>query len=190
MRLVVFVLLLVHCRCDIQVSVDRAKGEYGITIGNKVWLRSSRVAVYADDRWYSSNDSSLPLIDIRDVQGTDPNLGNWNETQLIFSLNRNGTATNITGSVRQWHSHPAISCHFDTGDKELTNHNLLDKNQIRTIFPSFNIEQNDTNDNLGYFTFQGRNCFFLYQSVNSKLKYFFRCHDGFFYSTCRYLECI
>ena len=156
MRLVVFVLLLVHCACDIQVSVDRTKGQYSITIGDKVWLQSSRVAIYADDRWYSANDSSLPLIDIREVEGTDPNLGNWNETQLIYGLNRSGTVTNVTGTIRQWHSHPAITCHFDTGNKELTNQKLLDKNQIRTIFPSFNIEQNTSTENLGYFTFQGK----------------------------------
>jgi len=165
MRLVVFVLLLVHCGCDIQVSVDRVKGEYDITIGNKVWLQSSRVALYADDRWYSSNDSSLPLIDTRVAQGNDPNLGSWNETQLIFSLNRNGTVNNITGIIRQWHSHPAISFHLDTGDRVLTNNKLLDKNQIRTIFPSFNIEQNASSENLGYFTFQGRNVSFINERI-------------------------
>ena len=73
MLLVVFALLLVHCWCDIQVSVDRTKGQYNISIDNHVWLRSSRAAVYVDDRWYSSNDSTLPLIDTRFAQGTDQN---------------------------------------------------------------------------------------------------------------------
>ena len=82
MRLVVFVLLLVHCGCDIQVSVDRLKGEYGITIGKKVWLQSSRVAIYVDDRWYSSNDSSLPLIDIRDAQVDEYH---WNRSSMACS---------------------------------------------------------------------------------------------------------
>jgi hypothetical protein len=155
MRFVVFLLLLVHCECDIQVSVDRIKGEYSVSVGNHIWLRSSRTALYVDDRWYSSNDSSLPLIDTHLAQGDDPNLGSWNETQLIYSLNRSGTVTNITARIRQWNSHPAISFHLDTGDKILMNNKLLTYNQVRTIFPSFNIEQIDSNDNRGYFTFQG-----------------------------------
>jgi len=155
MRLVIFVLLLVHCGCDIQVSVDRIKGEYSISVGNNVWLRSSHTALYTDDRWYASNDSSLPLIDTSLAQGNDPNLGSWNETQLIYTLNRSGIVSNVTARIRQWTSHSAISFHFDTGDKVLTNNKLLDVHQIRTIFPSFNIEQIDMNDNRGYFTFQG-----------------------------------
>jgi LEA14-like dessication related protein len=160
MRLAVFVLLLVHCGCDIQVSVDRIKGQYSVSIDNHVWLQSSRIALYVDDRWYSSNDSSLPLIDIRLVQGNDPNLGSWNETQLIYTLNHSGTVSNITGRIRQWNSYPAISFHLDTGDKMLINNNLLDKNQVRTIFPSFNIEQIGMNDNRAYFTYQGKKRFF------------------------------
>jgi hypothetical protein len=155
MRLVVFVLLIVKCVCDIQVSVDRIKGEYNISIDNHVWLRSSRLALYVDDRWYSSNDSSLPLIDTRHVQGWDSYLGSWNETRLIYNLNRSGIVSNITGRIRQWNTLPAISFHLDTGSEMLTNNVLLDKNQIRTIFPSFKIEQIDMNDNRGYFTFQG-----------------------------------
>jgi hypothetical protein len=44
---------------------------------------------------------------------------------------------------------------LDTGDRVLTNNQLLNVNDVRTIFPSFNIEQIDMNDNRGYFTFQG-----------------------------------
>ena len=88
-------------------------------------------------------------------------IGSWNETQLIYSLNRSGAVSNITGRIRQWVSHPAITFHLDTGDKILTNTKLLDKEQVRTIFPSFNIEQIDMNDNRGYFTFQGIENFHL-----------------------------
>jgi hypothetical protein len=160
MRFVVFILLVVHCGCDIQVSVDRIKGEYTVSISNQVWLRSSRIALYVDDRWYSSNDSTLPLIDSHSAEGNDPNLGSWNEVQLIYSLNHDGIVSNITGRIRQWHSYQAVTFHLDTGDKVLMNKNLLNKTDIRTIFPSFNIEQIDMNDNRGYFTFQGIKIFF------------------------------
>lgn len=155
MRLLVFVLLFVSCACNIQVSVNRINGNYNISIGDYRWLRSSRTALYADNHWYSSNDSSLPLIDTRIVQGYDSNLGSWNETQLIYSLNRGGIVSNVTGRIRQWNSQPAITFYLDTGDKPLINSDPLDKNQVRTIFPSFNIEQFTTNDNRGYFIFQG-----------------------------------
>lgn len=156
MYLVVFALLLISCTCDINVSIDRIKGDYNVTINNHVWLRSSRTALYVNDRWYSSNDSSLPLIDSRLIQGFDQRLGSWNETQLIYRLSYNGFISNITGRIRQWNSQPAITFHLDIGDKALNNNNnTLDKNQIRTIFPSFKIEEIDSMDNRGYFTFQG-----------------------------------
>ena len=73
MRLVLLVVLLVvKCRCDVQVSVDRVTGEYRVSVGDQVWLRSSGTALYADERWYSSDDGSLPLIDTRLARGTDP----------------------------------------------------------------------------------------------------------------------
>ena len=159
MRLVVFFLLLGHVSCDIQVSVDRAKGSYTISIGNKVWLRSSRTALYGDDRWYSSNDTSLTLVDTRLAQGDDPILGSWNETQLIYSMNRNGTVQNVTGHIRQWSSHPAISFHLDVGNQMLTNKRLLNSTEVRTIFPSFNIEQIGRDDKRGYLTFEGLKIF-------------------------------
>ncbi|CAF1041463.1 unnamed protein product [Rotaria sordida] len=155
MHLVIFVLLLISCAYDIKVSIDQIKGQYNISIDNQIWFHSSRTALYVNNRWYSSNDSTSPLIDTRFVQCNDPNLGNWNETQLIYILNRNGIISNITGRIRQWNSQSALTFHLDTGDKILMNNKLLDKNRIRTIFPSFNIEQIDGNDNRGYFTFQG-----------------------------------
>ena len=155
MRLVVFFLLLAHCYCDLQVSVDRTKGSYSISIGSQLWLQSSHIALYADDRWYSSNDSSLSLIDTRLAQGDDPYLGSWNETQLIYKLSRNGAVQNITGHIRQWLYQPAISFHLDTGDQMLTNNHLLNSTEIRTVFPSFNIEKINSDDNRGFFTFQG-----------------------------------
>ncbi|CAF3526814.1 unnamed protein product [Rotaria sp. Silwood1] len=123
MHLLVFFLLLISCACDIKVSIDRIKGQYNISIDNQIWFRSSHTALYANDHWYLSNDSSLPLIDTNFAQGNDPNL--------------------------------AITFHLNIGDKILMNNKLLDKNQVRTIFPSFNIEQIHRNDNRGYFTFQG-----------------------------------
>ncbi|CAF0898885.1 unnamed protein product [Rotaria sordida] len=149
MHLVIFVLLLISCACDIKVFIDQIKGQYNISIDNQIWFHSSRTALYVNNRWYSSNDSTVPLIDTRFVQCNDPNLGNWNETQLIYILNRNGIISNITGHIRQWNSQSALTFHLDTGDKILMNSKLLDKNQIRTIFPSFNIEQIDGNDNRG-----------------------------------------
>ncbi|CAF1041432.1 unnamed protein product [Rotaria sordida] len=149
MHLVIFVLLLISCACDIKVFIDQIKGQYNISIDNQIWFHSSRTALYVNNRWYSSNDSTVPLIDTRFVQCNDPNLGNWNETQLIYILNRNGIISNITGHIRQWNSQSALTFHLDTGDKILMNNKLLDKNQIRTIFPSFNIEQIDGNDNRG-----------------------------------------
>ena len=81
MHLVVFLLLVLGCSCDIQVLIDQ-NGNYNVTINNQIWLRSSRTAIYADDRWYSTEDKSLSLTGISTARGTDPNLGNWNETKL------------------------------------------------------------------------------------------------------------
>ena len=159
MHLVVFFLLLSYCCCDIQVSVDRTNGSYSISVGNQIWLRSNHTALYADDRWYSSNDSSLSLIDTRLAQGDDPYLGSWNETQLIYQLSRNGAVQNITGHIRQWIYQPAISFHLDTGNQMLNTNRSLTSAEIRTVFPSFNIEQIDSNDNRGFFTFQGLKSF-------------------------------
>jgi hypothetical protein len=162
MRLVVFVaVLIVQCCCDIRVSIDRAQGGYNVSVADHVWLRSSRTALYADERWYSSDDGSLPLIDTRFDQGNDENLGQWNETQLIYSLTRSGTQTNVTGRVRQWNSFSAITFHLDIGNEVLTSSDSLSMDEVRTIFPSFNIERMDMDDHRGYFTYAGE-IYFIY----------------------------
>ncbi|CAF0880414.1 unnamed protein product [Didymodactylos carnosus] len=156
MRLVVFVIFLtVECWCDVRVSVDRVSGEYNISVANRIWLRSSHTALYAGERWYSSEDGSLPLIDTRLDQGNDENLGEWNETQLIYRLIFSGTETNVTGRVRQWSSVAAITFHLDIGNEPLTSSDSLSMDEVRTVFPSFSIEQIDMNDHRGYFTYAG-----------------------------------
>ncbi len=74
MRLAVFVIaLIVECWCGIRVSVDRIQGGYNVSVGDRVWLHSSYTSLYVDERWYSSNDGSLPLIDTLLEQGNDEN---------------------------------------------------------------------------------------------------------------------
>ena len=155
MRLAVFLLLIVECWCDIQVRID-STGGYNVTVGNQVWLRSSRTAVYADDRWYSTENNTLSLISINTTQGTDSNLGDWNETQLIYSLVRRQASTTVVARIRQWSLVSAFTFHLDTGDKDLTNRISLDMEEVRTVFPSFKIEEIDENDDRGYFTLGGR----------------------------------
>jgi hypothetical protein len=161
MRFVVFLFLIVGCWCDIQVSVDR-QGGYNITIGNQVWLRSARTAIYVDDHWHSSDNNSLPLIDVSVGQGTDPYLGSWNETKLTYNLVRNQTLTSIVAHIRQWSLVPAFTFHLETGNKDLTNKISLDMEQVRTVFPSFFIEKMDMNDQRSYFTFGGKIYFIIY----------------------------
>jgi hypothetical protein len=152
----VFLLVIVGCSCDIKVSIDR-KGGYNISINNNLWLRSSRTALYVDNKWYSSDDNSLPLINMSTAQGTDPNLGSWNETQLNYNLVCNGTHTTVVASIRQWHEISAITFHLDTGNKVLTNTKPLDADTVRTVFPSFHIEKIDgKEDERGYFIFAGK----------------------------------
>ena len=162
MHLAVFVtVLIVECWCDIRVSVDRIQGGYNVSVADHVWLRSSYTSLYADEQWYSSDDGSLPLIDTRLDQGNDENLGEWNETQLIYSLTRSGTQTNVTGRVRQWSSVAAITFHLNIGNEPLTSSDSLSMDEVRTVFPSFNIEQIGTNDDRGYFTYAGKIYFML-----------------------------
>lgn len=157
MRLALFVtFMIVECWCDVHVSIDRVKGGYNVSVADHLWLRSSRTALYADDRWYSSDDGSLPLIDTHLVQGNDKLLGEWNETQLIYGLTRGGIKTNVTGRVRQWSSFSAITFHLDIGSEPLTNTVPLTVDEVRTVFPSFHIEQIGTNDQRGYFTYEGQ----------------------------------
>jgi hypothetical protein len=161
MQLLLFFFLIVECWSDIEVSVD-TKGGYKISIHGKEWLRSSYTALYTDNRWFSSNDESLPLMNITTNEGNNPNLGSWNETQLNYDLARNGSHTKLVASIREWHQISAITFHLDTGDQTLTNTVPLDKNQVRTIFPSFNIEKINNNDERGYFTFEGEILFFVF----------------------------
>jgi hypothetical protein len=159
MRLVVFLLLIAGCWCDISVVIDQ-NGSYNITVNNQLWLRSSRTAIYVDDRWYSTENNSLPLISITTAQGTDPILGAWNETKLTHNLVRNQTATSIVAHIRQWSIVPALTFHLETGDIALTSKIPLDIEQIRTVFPSFHIEKLSSNDQRGYFTVGGEvKCF-------------------------------
>ncbi|CAF3961313.1 unnamed protein product [Rotaria sordida] len=132
---------------------DREQGGYNVSVADHVWLRSSYTSLYADERWYSSNDGSLPLIDTRLDHGYDENLGEWNETQLIYSLTRNGIQTNVTGRARQWSSISAITFHLDIGNESLTSSDSLSMDEVRTVFPSFNIERIDMNGQRGYFTY-------------------------------------
>jgi hypothetical protein len=137
--------VIIGCLSDIKVSIDQ-RGGYTIRINDKEWLRSSQTSLYVDNKWYSSDDQSLPLINITAGKGTDRYLGSWIETQLNYHLIRNGIYTKIVASICQWHRISAITFHLDTGDQTLTNTIPLDKNQVRTIFPSFNIEKIDQND--------------------------------------------
>jgi hypothetical protein len=159
MHFVVFLLLIVGCWCDIRVQVDQ-KGGYNITVNNQLWLRSSRTAIYVDDQWYSTENNSLSLISITDEQGTDPNLGSWNETKLTYNLVRNQATTSIVAHIRQWSIVSAFTFHLETGDTALTNKMPLDFDSVRTVFPSFHIEKIDANDQRGYVTFAGKVEFF------------------------------
>jgi hypothetical protein len=161
MHLLVFFFLIVGCFGDIKVSINE-KGAYNISINDYVWLRSANTAIYADDRWYSTMDNSLPLTDVSFAEGNDPNLGSWNETQLNYDLVRSGIHTKIVGRIRQWGDISAITFHLDTGDQIITSTVPLNREQVRTIFPSLHIEQIDMNDDRGYFTFSGK--IFLFTS--------------------------
>ena len=152
MHLLVFVLLIFRCSADMKVSID-AKGGYEISINNSPWLRSSRTALYVDNKWYSSDDNSLPLTNISTSRGNDPILGSWSETQLNYDLVRNGMHTNIVGRIRQWQVFSAVTFHLETGDQEMTNTVPLNEKYVRTIFPSFEIEQISDHDQRGYFTY-------------------------------------
>ena len=155
MHLLVFFLLVVGCWCDIKVAVDQ-KGGYSISIDDNLWLRSARAALYADNKWYSSDDNTLPLTNITYDQGNDPNLGGWNETQLNYDLDRSGTHSKVVGRIRQWREVSALTFHLDTGDQVLTSSIPLDSETVRTVFPSFHIEKIQSRDQRGFFAFEGR----------------------------------
>jgi hypothetical protein len=156
MHLLVLLLFIVGCRGDVRVSVDQ-KGGYNISINGQVWLRSSHTAIYVDNTWYSSDVNTLRFINLSFAQGNDPNLGVWNETQLNYDLVHNGTHRKIVGSIRQWNFISAITFHLNTGTQIMTSSVPLESNRVRTVFPGFNIEQININDQRGYFTFEGEN---------------------------------
>ena len=177
MQLILLLLLIVECWSDVRVSVDE-KGAYNISINGQVWLRSSHTAIYIDDRWYSSDVSSLPLKNISFAEGNDPYLGDWNETQLNYDLVHNGSHTKIVGSIRQWKSvSAAITFHLNTGDQSMTSTVPLDSSRVRTVFPGFNVEQINENDQRGYFAFEGKVQFSVfYPPFQNKISY--RNNDG------------
>lgn len=153
-HLLVFLLVLTGCWASIKVSIDE-EGGYAIHINGRKWLESSRTALYVDNTWYSSDDKSLSLIKITTDRGTDQYLGHWNETCLNYDLIRNETHTKIIARIRQWHAVSAVTFHLDTGDEILTNTIPLHMDEVRTVFPSFNIEQIGDDDARSYFTFEG-----------------------------------
>ncbi|CAF5132387.1 unnamed protein product, partial [Rotaria magnacalcarata] len=118
------------CWCDVTVLIDQ-NGGYNITVDNQIWLRSARTAIYVDNRWYSTEDNSLPLTNISTAQGNDPNLGSWNETILTYNLARNQSSTPVVARIRQWNIVSAFTFHFETGDKALTDRLPLDMEQVR-----------------------------------------------------------
>jgi hypothetical protein len=161
MRFVVLLLLIVGCWGQLRVSVDPS-GAYNITINNQLWLRSSRTAIYVDDRWYSTEiNGSLPLVSVTAEQGTDPFLGAWNGTRVTYNLVRTQGTTPVVAHIRQWSIVSALTFHLETGALPLANQVVLDIDEVRTVFPSFYIEKIEENDQRGYFTFGGEIQVFL-----------------------------
>ncbi len=161
MHIVVLFLLVLGCLGDIKILVNE-EGGYNISVNDHIWVRSSHTGIYVNNKWYSSDDNSLPLMSIDYAEGNDPNLGNWNETQLIYDLVLSGIHTKIVGHIRQWSLISAITFHLDTGNQVLTNTIPLHMDEVRTIFPSFNVEKIDNNDTRSYFTFEGLFIFIHY----------------------------
>ncbi len=155
MYIFIFVITFVVCFCDIKVSIDKLKGDYNISINNRVWLRSSYAGLYSNNQWYTSKDGTFRLIDLYLNEGNDSILGEWNETVLVYNLNENERIINITGRIRQWKCQSAITFYFDSGLIDLNNDILLDMDRVRTVFPSFIIEKIDENDHRAYLTFGG-----------------------------------
>jgi len=87
--------------------------------------------------------------------GFDPKLGDYIAIQLSYDLVRSGLHTEIVGHyvtgipVQQFIS-------FGNWQSNHDEYRPLDMDHVRTIFPSFHIEQIDTNDQRGYFTFEGK----------------------------------
>lgn len=159
MRLIVLLFCIARCYCDMQVLIDH-NGNYNITINKQLWLRSSRTAIYTDDRWYSTENNTLPLHDISNAHGLDPILGAWNETILTYHLIRDRQTIPIVGRIRQWSTVSALTFYLDTGNTALPIQQPLSKDDVRTVFPSFLIESMNENDERGYFTVEGHVPFF------------------------------
>lgn len=170
MHLLVFVVLfVVECFGEVKVLIDE-KGGYNISVNNKVWLRSSRTAIYADDQWYSTENNSLSLFNRSTEEGNDPYLGYWNETKLVYQINVNEP---IVAHIRQWKNISAITFHLQMGDKPLTNTIPLGFEEVRSVFPSFYVEKIDDDDQRGYFTVGGQLNFCL-ENVRLKRKDLFK----------------
>ncbi len=155
----VFLLIVKICLCDIEVLIDDLKGSYSILINNRIWLRSSYTSLYNSNQWYTTKDGSLCFISKDFKEGNHSILGEWNETQLIYNFNLNEKLNNLTGRIRQWKSISAITFYFDSGTIDLNNDILLDMDRVRTVFPSFYIEQIDKDDHRSYLTFGGIHSF-------------------------------
>lgn len=155
MHLFILFSVILGCLSDLQVAIDKT-GQYVIRVHGHDWFRSAETGLYTNDKWYSSDDKSLLLMNITMGQGTDRRLGSWNETQLHYDLNGNGVHTSVVASIRQWHEISAITFHLNTGNQTLTNTVPLDKDRVRTIFPSFKVEKLGASDNRSYFAFEGQ----------------------------------
>jgi hypothetical protein len=127
-----------------------------MTMNDKIWLRSSRTAIYVDDQWYSTEDKSLSLVSISTAQGADPNLGGWNETKLTYNFVGSEKTTSIVAHIRQWEMVSAFTFHLETGDTPLTTQMARGNDTVRTVFPSFVIEKMDINDDRGFITVGGK----------------------------------
>jgi hypothetical protein len=127
-----------------QIWIDESGG-YNITVNNQIWLRSSRTAIYVDDRWYSTENKSLHLIDIATIQGLRPILGTWNETIFTYLVPEKNM-TGIAASIRQWNMISAFTFYLQTSNTALTTKEALEKDDVRTVFPSFLIERMNEND--------------------------------------------
>jgi hypothetical protein len=141
--------------CDIDVLIDEDEGAYKILVSDVIWLRSSYTGLYTNNRWYKTSDGSLALIDLILKEGSDELLGEWNESELIYQFEMNEKFVNISTSILEWKSIPAIIFSFSNGLNELNNEISLDMDRVQTVFPSFYIENVDNNDDLGYLTFGG-----------------------------------
>ncbi len=51
--------------------------------------------------------------------------------------------------------------HLNIGNEPLTSIDALSMDEVRTVFPSFNIERVDIDDHRGYFTYAGEINFIL-----------------------------